>query len=415
MAKQNNGEDTPRKKTVFWIHSFEKRFLDIYDYVRKALEEDFNVFNGGNDSRSRNIMSDIIPEICKADYIVADLSQGDSKRGDQKTGFNPNVWFELGVAMTCGERDEQWRPQPKKVVMIIDKLCDLPFDLGQYRTLEYGNKRNPDFCEELKKKLRSSNPSDFSNPVFDFMKIDFFNHLFLPQQGLLFAPDAQNSVLKVAPSQPTSANSVKDLLPGAAALISEALLTPECKRIIFRENKEICFSNMPGCAWRLNAKYNPAEILAELCEQGLLKKQDILYFVTDKAKENAEKLFERDNIRVFGAFPGSLADKFFELFTQSNYSLDSPIFYGHGSLFPENRFGTTVKILDAGSEAFCSFNDAAHIINFCRVEKLTQYPVDSYPSAYPDLIPSVQYGKILQTKFSKRGKQFVEFLKRNEK
>ncbi len=63
-----------------------------------------------------NIHRDIIKYIFSSDVIIADL-----------TGWNPNVFYEMGVAHTLDN----------KTMMIIQEGEKLPFDIGNYRCIYY--------------------------------------------------------------------------------------------------------------------------------------------------------------------------------------------------------------------------------------------------------------------------------------
>ena len=64
------------------------------------------------------LIEDIWPGICRARIIIADI-----------TNRNPNVFYELGIAHTMG----------KDVVLITQKLEDVPADLRHHRFIVYEN------------------------------------------------------------------------------------------------------------------------------------------------------------------------------------------------------------------------------------------------------------------------------------
>src|SRR5262249_53609500 len=82
--------------------------------IRPALQSEYHVKRADEDTRSGEIVAQIIIDIDRADLVVADVS-----------GLNPNVFYELGVAHTLG----------KKIIHICDRSTQLPFDIRQYRTV----------------------------------------------------------------------------------------------------------------------------------------------------------------------------------------------------------------------------------------------------------------------------------------
>ncbi len=104
---------------------------------------------GGN-----HIMNDVIYQIDRADIIVADL-----------TNFNPNVFYELGIAHALG------RPC---ISVMEDIDTKIPFDLSGYRIYKI-DLDNDGFLnaqrilrEVMKKAHKESDWAKFENPVIDF-------------------------------------------------------------------------------------------------------------------------------------------------------------------------------------------------------------------------------------------------------
>jgi nucleoside 2-deoxyribosyltransferase len=76
---------------------------------------------------------DIWKGILKARIVIADI-----------TDRNPNVFYELGIAHTLG----------KPVILLTQKLTDIPFDLNRFRHIVYQD--NLDGYDQLTKHLRAS-------------------------------------------------------------------------------------------------------------------------------------------------------------------------------------------------------------------------------------------------------------------
>lgn len=120
-AKSNRRQkgDTRRPK-VFIAMPFAKRFKPLYeDVIQPALDEiGCNVERIDEIYKSTPIIKDIERGIRKADIFVADLSER-----------NPNVLYELGYARGIG------RP----LVLITQRIKDVPFDLQHRRCFVYSN------------------------------------------------------------------------------------------------------------------------------------------------------------------------------------------------------------------------------------------------------------------------------------
>lgn len=116
------------EKLVFCILPFDDDRLEIFtDIIRKELEDDFNlkVMRADDIFSNEDIMEDIWTYICKAKFVIADVSLK-----------NPNVFYELGICHTVG----------KEVITICDESSlgndyngKLPFDIASRRTIFYKN------------------------------------------------------------------------------------------------------------------------------------------------------------------------------------------------------------------------------------------------------------------------------------
>ena len=138
---------------AFVIMPFAQEFEEIYNlFIAPTLiEAGFEVFRADDIVSQRNILEDIVRSIIESDLIVADL-----------TGKNPNVYYELGLAHALG----------KSVILLIQSIEDLPFDLRSYRVVPYNThfasiqKAKKDLLELAIGAKMESIP--FGNPIRDF-------------------------------------------------------------------------------------------------------------------------------------------------------------------------------------------------------------------------------------------------------
>ena len=142
---------------AFVLMPFAPAFDDIYErFLRPTLaERGFEVKRADDIMNQQNILRDVIDWIVACDLIIADL-----------TGANPNVFYEVGIAHTMS----------KPVILITQDRDDVPFDLRQYRILEYSR----DFAsiEDAKASLAQyakqflQGEISFGNPVSDFRQVN---------------------------------------------------------------------------------------------------------------------------------------------------------------------------------------------------------------------------------------------------
>jgi hypothetical protein len=106
------------KPRAFVIMPFGEGFDEIYNLftVGALTEAGYDVFRGDDIRSHQNILKDILEGLANSDLVVADLS-----------GSNPNVYYELGLAHGLGRR----------VVLLTQKVEELPFDLRSYRVIPY--------------------------------------------------------------------------------------------------------------------------------------------------------------------------------------------------------------------------------------------------------------------------------------
>lgn len=150
---------------VFVLMPFNPEFDRIYtDLIVSALEsEGCRVQRADDFLNLDNILKDIIPNIVKADLIVAEL-----------TSLNPNVMYEVGIAHTLS----------KPTILLTQTIGTLPFDLRSYRAILYS--KDIDKAEELQEKLRKiiqefrKENIIFGNPVTEYAYATQINRTIFP-------------------------------------------------------------------------------------------------------------------------------------------------------------------------------------------------------------------------------------------
>jgi len=147
------------KKLCFVIMPFKDDMKDVYrDAIKPACEQaGFVALRVDELKGAFNINRKIIEHIFSSDAIVADL-----------TGWNPNVFYEMGVAHAIDN----------KTITIIQKKDKLPFDVVTYRGIFYEQTETglvqlrEDIFESLQTLADWRQHS--SNPVQDFKPRDVF-------------------------------------------------------------------------------------------------------------------------------------------------------------------------------------------------------------------------------------------------
>jgi hypothetical protein len=133
---------------------FTPEFDSLYTELIKPALDDAGYVCSRADSviDQRNVMSDVILGIGKANLVVAEL-----------TGLNPNVLYEVGLAH--GLRIP--------TVLLAQSIDEVPFDLRGYRIQEYSTRF--DEVQELRESLaaiareHAAGRVNFGSPVIDFL------------------------------------------------------------------------------------------------------------------------------------------------------------------------------------------------------------------------------------------------------
>lgn len=111
---------TAPKPFIFVLMPFNEDFDDIYKLGIKEAAKEVGAYAERVDEQifTEGILERIFNQISKADVIVADM-----------TGRNPNVFYEVGYAHALG----------KIVLLLTQKVDDIPFDLKHKQHIVYGN------------------------------------------------------------------------------------------------------------------------------------------------------------------------------------------------------------------------------------------------------------------------------------
>jgi len=103
---------------AFVLMPFAEHFHQVYTHVYKPVCASLGVdcWRVDEINRPGSITRDIIEGIFEADIVIADL-----------TSRNPNVFYELGIAHTAGN----------KTITTAQSIDDVPFDIANYRVIVY--------------------------------------------------------------------------------------------------------------------------------------------------------------------------------------------------------------------------------------------------------------------------------------
>lgn len=204
----------PEKK-CFVLMPFKPEMKEVYSevYVPVCKKNELKCWRVDEISRPGSITKDIIEGILDADIIIADL-----------TGRNANVFYELGIAHSTGN----------KTIMTAQSREDVPFDIANYRVIFYnqsisGSKELFHKMDEAIKELvtaldRTSNPLQEvvaarggirgrgKTPLFKVVDVrDFTSEVkkLLASKKIVYLEDLRNIKLEDIASRPGFGNTSK--------------------------------------------------------------------------------------------------------------------------------------------------------------------------------------------------------------
>lgn len=115
---------------IFVLTPFSDEERPVYDIIKSACSDvGFSVIRGDESRADGDILTQVVSGIVSSGIIIANISSR-----------NPNVFFELGIAMALG----------KPTLLISDTLSDVPFDLQSRRIIVF---KGP---ADLERKLHAS-------------------------------------------------------------------------------------------------------------------------------------------------------------------------------------------------------------------------------------------------------------------
>jgi hypothetical protein len=133
-----------------------------------------------------SIKREIIASIYKANVVIADL-----------TGNNPNVFYELGVSHSVGN----------KTIMISQSIAEVPFDISAYRLIPYESSASG--FTKLRDQLSNAIAEVLAgqcgpnNPVQDFAPIRYTNAVISLADLMTFEGQATSKVWLIEPTLET--------------------------------------------------------------------------------------------------------------------------------------------------------------------------------------------------------------------
>lgn len=136
MSTPRSKKTTRPKPFVFVLMPFEKAFENVYHTIQYAcVRAETYAERVDKQIFQESILERIYNQIAKADVVVADMSER-----------NPNVFYETGYAHALG----------KTVILLTQRVDDIPFDLRHYPHIIYGTDHGPDLPHldrELSKRI----------------------------------------------------------------------------------------------------------------------------------------------------------------------------------------------------------------------------------------------------------------------
>jgi hypoxanthine phosphoribosyltransferase len=131
----------------------------IVPSVERALGKDVEIIKETDNLDSGAINRSIVTHTATADFVIVDI-----------TGNNPNVFFELGMRYVF---------KPSTTILLKQKKVYIPFDISNYRCIEYGSKYfDPEIAiNKISEALEKANNDSFSKK--DSLVYDVYPNLLL--------------------------------------------------------------------------------------------------------------------------------------------------------------------------------------------------------------------------------------------
>jgi hypothetical protein len=121
--------------TAFLIMPFNDNFTQIHGVITSVCKSLSIKSRRADDIFATNpIMTNILKGITSSEIIIADITEK-----------NPNVYYELGIAHTCRDKEV--------IIIITQNTSNLPFDISHLSILKYDLENIPEFKFNLKEKI----------------------------------------------------------------------------------------------------------------------------------------------------------------------------------------------------------------------------------------------------------------------
>jgi hypothetical protein len=121
--------------SAFLIMPFNDNFTQIHGVITSVCKDLSVRCKRADDIFASNpIMTNILQGIISSEIIIADITEK-----------NPNVYYELGIAHTCRDKEA--------IIIITQNTNNLPFDISHLSILKYDLDNIPEFKFNLKEKI----------------------------------------------------------------------------------------------------------------------------------------------------------------------------------------------------------------------------------------------------------------------
>ncbi len=201
---------------------FDDSFDDIFEHAieRAAVSRGYRCHRADQAAGTFNLIQAMVHHLFEADLVIADLSGG-----------NMNVFYELGVAHSCCERN--------KTIMLAEQSSEIPFDVKPYHIVLYD--RSYSGIKSLREKIIEQ--IDFladadrpaTNPVQDYLANRSRG------RSLKFLPTASPAPRETGIEQRMSRSLLElgllSFLETSSADGTASSLTEICRRLAIRSRK----------------------------------------------------------------------------------------------------------------------------------------------------------------------------------
>ena len=134
--------------SAFLIMPFSDNFTQTHSVIISVCKSLSIKCKRADDIFATNpIMTNILQGIASSEIIIADITER-----------NPNVYYELGIAHTCRDKEA--------IIMITQNTSNLPFDISHLSILQYDLDNIPEFKFKLKEKILTCRSASIRDSYF---------------------------------------------------------------------------------------------------------------------------------------------------------------------------------------------------------------------------------------------------------